>query len=249
MFKLKISGLLLVLLISITSCKLLNKPPKQPKLISIEWNKSGGMMPLYTKAQLSEDSCVWKNYNGITLQQSTFNLSKDELNELYLVFYANQFTKIESSKQEVLDRGGSDILINVDGKKYELLNSGTNFITDEYKTNYNEIENAIIKKCNEANKKLNKSFTLNLDESITSSKHNIVLYIDNREVYNEQKSEEFTTVTHSTQSNSLHFKILIMQKSNASFQTVLNKYELTLSKLPSDNDIILTLVDGKLIQK
>jgi hypothetical protein len=249
MFKIKHIGILTLLIIVVNSCKLLNTPPKSPKLINIEWHKSGGMLPSYTNAYISADSCVWENYNGINLQRIVFELSDTEILDLYSTFYNNQFTKIKSSKQDVLDRGGSDIYINVDEKRYELLNSGSNFIIDEYRENYKAIEQVLLQKFEDINSKQNKNVIIDLDESISSSEHNVVLYINNKEVYNEQKTGEFNSLHHTIQNNSVQFKLFLMQKSSSSFQTVLHKYELTLKDNQISKDLILTLVDGKLILK
>mgnify|MGYP006169301377 CR=1 FL=1 len=249
MLKIKYIGILTLLIISINSCKLLNTPPKSPKLISIEWHKTAGMLPSYADAYISSDSCIWENYNGINLQRIVFELSDNEILHLYSTFYNNQFTKIESSKQDVLDRGGSYIYINVNEKRYELLNSGSNFITDEFIENYKAIEQVLLEKFEDINSKQSKNVIIDLDESISSSKHNVVLYINSKEVYNEQKTGEFNSMHYTIQNNSVHFKIFLMQKSSSSFQTVLHKYELTLKDNQINQDLILTLVDGKLILK
>jgi len=249
MLKIKELGLFILLLLGVNSCKLLNSPPKHPKIIEITWDKSAGMLPLYSKAYISNDSCVWENYNGINLKRTVFRLSEKEINDLYSVFYTNQFTEITSSKQEVVDRGGSNIYIRIDKKKYQLLNSGTNFIQNQFINNYKAIEDAIILNCKEANSNQTKEFKIYLNKSITNSTHNIVLYLNNKEIYNEQKTGEFTPLEYSTQDNSIHFKVLMMKKTSSSFQTVLHKYELILQELPLNNHIILTLVDGNLILK
>lgn len=246
MLKLKHIAILTLSIVGINSCKLLNTAPKNPEHISIEWHKSGGMLPSYSHCYISLDSCVWENYNEISLQRTFFQLSRHEILELYSTFYTNKFTKIKSSKQDALDRGGSDIYINVDGENYELLNSGSNFIEDKFVDYYKTIEKAVVQKFEDVNSKQNKDVVINLDQSISASKHNVVLYLNNKEIYNEQKTGEFTSIEHTFQNNSAHFKILFMQKSNSSFQTVLHKYELILKDLPIDKNIILTLVDGKL---
>jgi hypothetical protein len=249
MLKIKYIGLFTILLIGFNSCKLLNTPSKTPKKISIEWRKNGGMLPSYSKLHISTDSCVWENYNEVNLHRTVFSLSEHEVQELYSILYLNHFNKITYSKQEVLDRGGSDIFINIDGNKYELLNSGSNFIEDQFINNFKTIEKAILQKYEDINNKQNTKIIIDLDQSITNSKDNVVLYINNKEVYNEQKTGEFNSLHHSIHNNSIQFKILIMQKYTSSFQTVLHKYELTLNESPTHKDIILTLVDGNLTLK
>ncbi len=251
MLRIKYIGLFLIVLIGVNSCSLLNIPPKQPKKITVSWNKSGGMLPSYSNVYISTDSCIWKSYNEINLTKNTFNISETELLDLYSVFYNNNFTKIESSKQDVSNRAGSDIYINIDGEKYELLNSGTNFIQEQFTNNFKNIEQAILQTYEEVNNKQNKDIIIDMDTSLTNSAHNVVLYLNNKEVYNEQKTGEFNSLHHSNsiKDNSIHFRILLKANSDSSVLTVLNKYELTLNALPTRNHLILTLVDGNLILK
>jgi|GEM_PF-2176295 len=249
MFKIITFGLVILFLIGFNSCKYLYKIPKNPKSISIEWHKSGGMLPSYSKVYISNDSCIWINYNEISLHRTVFELSQSEILDLYSTFYNNNFTKIKYFKQEVQDRAGSDIYITIDNITYQLLNSGSHVIQDKFTTNYKVIEQAIIQKYEDANKGKNKDVKIDLSPSITDSKYNVVLYIDRKEVYNEQKSGEFIPIDHTIQNEGIHFKILLMKKSTSPFQTVISKYELTLNKLPSNKDIILILDDGNLILK
>lgn len=248
MLRLTIIGICSLFLLGLNSCKLLNKPTKSPENLIITWHKNGGMLPSYSKLYISEDSCAWESYNEINLQQTPFNLSPTEIKELYAVLTANNYTKIESKHKPVLDRGGSDITIQVDEEKYKLLNSRSNFIIEKYISNYKAIEQAIIQKYEDYNSKHVNTLTLDLDSSITNSKYTVVLYIDRKEVYNESKSDYFTPITHSITNQSINCKVLFMKKSS-SFQTVVNKYELTLHDLTSTKNIILTLVDDKLTLK
>src|SRR5690606_22772512 len=90
------------------------------------------------------DSAVWEMWRGGDQTVLSWKPTEDEINELYTILKDNKFDKIKSrSEGEVYDRGGLSVDIDLDGKSYELSNSGSHFIESKWSDNFSAITSAI----------------------------------------------------------------------------------------------------------
>ena len=227
-------------------CSTYSKIPQRPSEIIITWYKSGGLMPGYENIYISKDSCIHEiRYNGL-LKQRLFTLTKDQLSSLYDEIYINNYATIQSDSTPVLDRGGSEISLIIDDINYGISNLGHNVIKKEFISNYLNIENAIKNVSFDELERQKNDFSILLDESISQSNHNVILYINDKEVYNEQKDGQFEPFSIKLFKNSNKFKVLMMNKGNNPYQTVVAKHELIIGELSDNNKIILTLVNNSL---
>lgn len=121
-----------------------SKLPEKPEKINIEWHDDGGMLPESETIYLSEDSSYWAFWRYDYEQKIYFDVTKDELTNLYAVFVENEFDQIRLiEEQEVYDRGGTTIRLTCDGNYFDKNNSGMTFIHESDVKNYVAVENAI----------------------------------------------------------------------------------------------------------
>lgn len=118
--------------------------PEKGNELRINWIDGGGMLDLRTEIFISNDSCSWSYRKNGREKHIPFQLSEKELNQLYGLFVKNKFHLIKSrSEGEIYDRGGVEISLNVDGTSYRQNNSGSYFIEDEWKQNWENVSTAI----------------------------------------------------------------------------------------------------------
>ncbi len=141
------------------------KLPEHPEKLSIVLTMNGGMQ-LYTKEiYISYDSCKYTVNRYGTIQQVNYQLSKDEINELYQYLINQQIGKIKSNYKPVYDRGGYTISIIADGKQVFVDNSGAKFIKKKYLVNFDNIVDTLIY----INKKATEQFKINVYFDIDSA--------------------------------------------------------------------------------
>lgn len=119
--------------------------PENPSKFTIDWSEGGGMLNRSQHIYISYDSAVWvfDRYNNETV--ISWKPEKKVIDDLYEILRTNKIDKIQSTSEgEVYDRGGISMNINIDGKSYQIDNSGSNFIMDKWKTNYTTVNNSIV---------------------------------------------------------------------------------------------------------
>ena len=95
-----------------------------------------------------------------------FNVSPEELDKLYKIFYENDFGKIKTFEKKVYDRGGNTVSISWKGERISKSNSGISFIEKEWQEEYGDVVSAIRKLVDSKTNELKINFTLKLDTSI-----------------------------------------------------------------------------------
>jgi hypothetical protein len=125
-----------------------NDLPASAEGFIFTWYNGGGMINMSYNAYVCGDSAYWLyDRNGYeTILR--WNPSKDDIDKFYGDLRDQEFNKITSNcDNEVYDRGGDSYGIEVDGKEYEINNSGNCFIDEKWRSNYtklNEIMNAYL---------------------------------------------------------------------------------------------------------
>jgi hypothetical protein len=245
-----ILGLVFVVLV-MSACKVLaTNLPVKPRVIEITWKVDSGMLNKSESIYISNDSCTYTLKVKGRKQLIKFKLKTSVIDSLYQVFYNNKFDKIETFEEEIYDRGGTSIHINVDGESYLVSNSGMTLIKEIYLANYSTVENTIKTITFDEISKQKRLIDIKLDSSITNSEHNVILYVNDKSYYQEKKDGEYLTLDLSLFSMNNLFEIYFMQKSvNQSYETVVERFNVILDELPTKNEISLILVDNQLIVK
>ncbi len=159
--------------------------PKSPKEIEIGWSDGGGMMDLSTSIFISLDSSSWDYRRNGNEKHILFETSDEELKELYQVIRDNQFDRIKiRSEGEVYDRGGVSIRLNIDGKYYDVYNSGSYFIEDDWVDNWRAVSDAITAFSATKTEELKFDCFIKMDESIITKNYPMKLSVDGPMIFN-----------------------------------------------------------------
>ncbi|HIP36285.1 MAG TPA: hypothetical protein EYG85_05485 [Crocinitomix sp.] len=236
----------LVIFTSLISCKMFkkNKSVEQNK-IEILWEKNLGMIGGYESIYLSKDSCMYYFRQKGNDAFIKFNIEQLKLLDLYNTFIEHKFSLIKSTKQEVYDRGGTKITLTVNDVPQTVNNSGMYFIKPEYKTNYKAIEDKIKEVAFEIINQHKKNVEIKLSDELVNSKYILYLYVNNKEVYSELNGISFSPIKMKLFDTYNTFKITLMEK-GSTYNTIKGNYEVTVDKLPTDNQIILTIDNNTL---
>lgn len=127
-----------------------------PENFKIQYLRHSGMLPDYENMILTRDSCLIIYVTDKQVDTVKFSLPENKLKNLYDLFIENEFSKIETSIEEVYDRGGETISLswkNGRSKKIEKSNSGRSFVTDQWIGRWNNIVNELKKIVKEYEKK------------------------------------------------------------------------------------------------
>ena len=115
----------LVLILFLSSCgtELIENRPRD---FEVRYSVGGGMIDSSEGMTIKPGICKYtRRYEGIE-NSITFQLQKEELDELYQVFRRNRFDKIRTdNKTLVYDKGGASINLRVGHRFYNVGTSGT----------------------------------------------------------------------------------------------------------------------------
>ncbi|HRE40634.1 MAG TPA: hypothetical protein PLG90_04820 [Ignavibacteria bacterium] len=118
-----------------------------PDDLKIQYTRHTGMLPEYENLLITKDSCVLIEVTDKTVDTTKFKLSEQELKKLYNIFLENNFSGIETTIEEVYDRGGATITLswkNGVRKSVEKSNAGRSFVKEEWLIKWNNIVNTIL---------------------------------------------------------------------------------------------------------
>ena len=188
----KKSAVLLILMLTALnfySCSTFSKilPEKRPKDVVFNYNEDGGMLPVGKNYFISADSSFANYYMYDARNKIYFNVSTEELDELYNIFYKNDFDKIKTFEEMVYDRGGNKVSISWKGEKIYKSNTGISFIEKEWQEEYRVILSAIGKLVAPKINELKINFTLKIDTSIINLDKVTKIIIDDDITYYSSK--------------------------------------------------------------
>ena len=165
--------------------------PTSPEKVKIQWNEDGGMLNRAEYILISTDSCFWDFQRYGRNKQISFELSDQEIDELYAVFVENQFDKIECRKEDgVYDRGGVRIELKADEKYIDVDNTGGSFVNDKWRKNWINVSDAITSLTQNKLKEQEFKATVRLDESIDVSDYDVKLSVEEPIIYDSEKDGE-----------------------------------------------------------
>ncbi len=157
--------------------------PANPEHIAISWRMDAGMLPQGEKIYISSDSSYWESWNDQNIKHIPLVINQEELMDLYQVFLDNEFDLIGiNDEEEVYDRGGTSLNIDVDGINFSKNNSGMSFIQEEFQKNFFAVENKVIEL---SNKKLEDTKILtqiNIGERLYNMDYDLQITLDNNQI-------------------------------------------------------------------
>jgi hypothetical protein len=141
------------------------------------------MLPVGKNYFISADS-NYANYFIYDARNKTyFNVSNRELDELYKVFYDNEFGNILTFEEMVYDRGGNSVSISWKGERINVSNSGISFIEKKWQKEYSAIVSALKDLISSKIEDIKVNFTLRIDTSIINLKKTTNITIDDDFTY------------------------------------------------------------------
>ena len=130
--------------------------------------RAGGCYPLERDYVISADSSFANYYIYDAKNKIYFNVSPEELDKLYKMFYKNNFDKIKTFEEKVYDRGGNTVSLSWKDERISKSNSGISFIEKEWQEEYGVIVSAIRELVDSKIEELKINFTLKIDTSIVN---------------------------------------------------------------------------------
>lgn len=162
-------------------------PTMMPKDLTIELYEGGGMQNKSETIFLSIDSS-YVEYNNYGARNKIYlAISKTELEQLYSVFFDNNFGGILTKEEETHDRGGTSVSLRWNDNYVHKNNSGSTYISNADEDNYKTVVDAIY---NLVNLKINvqkQDLTIILDKSITDLNKIISYSINETDSYNSEQ--------------------------------------------------------------
>lgn len=156
--------------------------------IEIKYSNSGGMSPISEYIFISNDSASWKygRYNEEVLL--SWVPAETDIKEIVTTLEINNFKNIESTKkEEVYDRGGVKIQVNVNGAAHVLDNSGLIFIKEEWHDEFRAIREHISNYVKSEVDKQMLHLNFKVKASAYESKEPIRVWINNQLFYDSKE--------------------------------------------------------------
>lgn len=131
-----------------TQTMVVKKPTELPSIMPDDFNiiygSSPGMVPEATTIQISEKESFYQRQSNNVIIKIPYEVTKEELQSLYKVFYTNGFDQIETYEEGTYDRGGVSIQIRIGNRNYFKVNGGMSYVKPEYLADYQKIVDTIV---------------------------------------------------------------------------------------------------------
>lgn len=223
-----------------------SKLPENIETISISWSYGGGMMYFFEDIEINQNTCNYVVDRGGVEQKVSFEITDKQINELFKVFRDNSFDKITTYEEMVLDRGGSSIELNINGKNYRVSNAGLNFVKDKYVENYNAIEETILSLVYAEVENQKQEVKITIDSSIIATDYSVTLYVNDIIYYMESDDLIAPTMTLNLLNDNNSFVITYGEyQDGQEYTTEIEWFELVLEELPASREIILKMNDDE----
>ncbi len=173
-------------------------PDSRPEKFAILYGLSGGMMYYSETMYLSSDSCTYEVNDGGAKSKIYFNLGAAELDAIYKTFKDNDFDRIKTYEEQVLDRGGESISLSwADGKYANIFNGGMTFIKDSWQTEWSNCLSALMNVLHAQLDKQKKDYEIRVDKSFFGKTMNVYIrneiIIPESTVMAESETEHYVT--------------------------------------------------------
>lgn len=120
-------------------------PLTRPAIFEVRYNGNSGMIPYAHTIRISAEQSNYTIYKEGFNVQVEFDLSSDELDQVYQTLRNNRIDRIWTYTEEVLDRGGGAVQVQAGLATYQVSNSGSSFIMSPWQTNYDNAVGAIMR--------------------------------------------------------------------------------------------------------
>ena len=216
--KTKFVLLVVLTLFYLLSCSTYSQdlPKKRPADVQISYNEDGGMMLASKNYFISEDSSYYSDQMFDASNKVYFDVVSQELDELYAVFYNNNFGNISTYEEQVYDRGGNSVSIKWNGEEMIVSNSGFSFVNDDCSEQYGAVINAIQELVDSKVSEMKRDFVIKLDEGIKSSGKTVNILLDNSLLYSSDNISEKDSIICRLLNGNHTVKVNIYDKGNIS---------------------------------
>ncbi|MFC2092314.1 hypothetical protein ACFLSV_00300 [Bacteroidota bacterium] len=249
----KKSGELLILMITALnfySCSTFSQilPEKRPDDVVFFYSESGGMLSVGKNYIISADSSFTNYYMYDARNKIHFNASPEEVDELYNIFYKNDFDKIKTFEEMVYDRGGNKVSISWKGEKIYKSNTGISFIEKEWQEEYRVILSAIGKLVALKINKLKINFTLKIDTSIINLDKITKIIIDDDITYYSSKDGIKDSINLNLIPGEHNVRVSVTNKEETDYQNKVLQVSIPFLDINEETNVINFYVEGKEIK-
>lgn len=144
-----------------------NLPDNRPDKFSIQYGFGGGMVYYSENLYISQDSCVYTIDDEGAISKYYFNMTDNQLDSLYKVFKANNFNKIKTHDENILDRGGESIGLTWGNRKYAHVDdAGMTLIDDNWKKEWSACLGAVKSVLSAQLNKQKKDYEIRIDKTL-----------------------------------------------------------------------------------
>jgi hypothetical protein len=164
----KTTIILSVILFSLVGAKCSNADigDNVPKDFRVILRDGGGMARQGATYFISRDSSFADIMDNDANSKVYFKVSMDQLKSLYNIILQNSFHAIETYEEMVYDRGGTTIDVRADGESYQISNSGMTFIKENWRNEWQAVEDEIRSIISSELDRASEDVVLNIDESV-----------------------------------------------------------------------------------
>jgi hypothetical protein len=233
---------LFLVLFSLSACQPPESqlPAERPADFSLSYSSSGGMLPIGENLTLTAGTSTYEYYDHGNTTLVEFELTEQELNDLYQWLRQNRFDLIETRSEQVFDRGGESISINWGTTHYNVSNSGLSFIEEDWQEEWGNVLGAVTDLMQRKLEEQRVVYTIVLDRSLTGE--TVSIYLNNGPVFSGvvENADDLDAITFPQQQLPGVARLVVQVDSQAIYQ----EYEVTIEEAAG---IQISLEDNQLI--
>lgn len=205
-------------------------PGTLPSDFAVQVGIDGGMLPYSRNVSLQVGAGEDVTFmNGVRLAVQ-FQPSATDLETVYRAVIANRFDRIRVDEEEVYDRGGTSVGVNLDGEFIGVHDSGMSFVRERWQDEYQAVYAAAFQLVTAQPDAAAGSFTLAWDDQLSFGGWEIVMVMSDDymgmtdtdsvtqvvEVYTRNTAASYPiTLSNSVNGNSLTFTLDLSQHEQA----------------------------------
>jgi hypothetical protein len=169
--------LFLFLFLSLSACQPPESqlPAERPADFSLRYSSHGGMLPIGENLTLTAATSTYEYFDHGNTTTIEFELTEQEINDLYQWLRQNRFDLIEARTEQVFDRGGESIDINWGTTHYNVSNSGISFVEEDWQEEWGNVLGAVTDLMQRKIEEQRVVYTILLDQSLVGETVSIYL--------------------------------------------------------------------------
>src|SRR5690606_2227506 len=134
---------------------------------SLRYSSDGGMLPVGERLTLTAGTSTYEYYDRGNTTRVEFELTEQELNDLYQWLRENRFDRIEVRTEQVYDRGGESISINFGTNHYSVSNAGISFVEEDWREEWGNVLGAVTDLMQRKLDEQRVTYTIVIDRTLT----------------------------------------------------------------------------------